>query len=115
MLAVVWINGRRGENILWVCCCWVEIWVEKKKKNGFVLVLDFDFGIFHQLPSGLNMEVIVQKGVGDKDPDERIERNSENPLLIFVHGTKHAAWCWAEYYNSNCDPCGWLMPITAFY
>jgi hypothetical protein len=32
------------------------------------------------------MEVAVQKGVGDKDPDERIERNSENPLLIFVHG-----------------------------
>jgi hypothetical protein len=96
MLAVVWINGRRGENILWVCCCWVVIWVEKKK-NGFVLVLDFDFGIFHQLPSGLNMEVIVQKGVGDKDPDERIERNSENPLLIFVHGSKYAAWCWAEH------------------
>jgi hypothetical protein len=32
------------------------------------------------------MEVVVQKGVGDKDPDERIEINSENPLLIFVHG-----------------------------
>ena len=57
------------------------IWVEKKKNR-------ICFGIFHQLPSGLNMEVIVQKGVGDKDPDERIERNNETPLLIFVHGRK---------------------------
>jgi hypothetical protein len=69
LLVGVWINGRRGENILWVCCCWVVIWVEKKNKKKGIC-----FGIFHQLPSGLNMEVVVQKGVGDKDPDERIER-----------------------------------------
>ena len=38
LLAVFWINGRRGETILLICCCWVVIWVEKKK-FGFVLVL----------------------------------------------------------------------------
>lgn len=47
--------------------------------------------IFHQLPSGLNMEVIVQKSVKEKDPDE-----TKSPTLVFVHGSYHAAWCWAE-------------------
>ncbi|XP_065880640.1 uncharacterized protein [Euphorbia lathyris] len=42
--------------------------------------------LFHQLPSGLNMEVIEQKGKVD----------SENPPLVFIHGSYHAAWCWAE-------------------
>lgn len=36
-LAVFWINGRRGETLLWIFCWWVVIWVEKKR-NGFVLV-----------------------------------------------------------------------------
>ncbi|KAF5737744.1 hypothetical protein HS088_TW13G00634 [Tripterygium wilfordii] len=49
----------------------------------------------HQLPSGLNMEVIEQKSSGNKDPDET---NSENPPLVFVHGSYHAAWCWAEHW-----------------
>ncbi|KAK7340964.1 hypothetical protein VNO77_21683 [Canavalia gladiata] len=46
--------------------------------------------IFHQLPSGLSMEVIVHKGsvaVADK-----------NPPLVFVHGSYHASWCWAEHW-----------------
>ncbi|KAK6255721.1 hypothetical protein SCA6_017026 [Theobroma cacao] len=47
--------------------------------------------IFHQLPSGLNMEVIVQKSVKEKDPDE-----TKSPPLVFIHGSYHAAWCWAE-------------------
>ncbi|KAF3444175.1 hypothetical protein FNV43_RR13865 [Rhamnella rubrinervis] len=53
--------------------------------------------VFHELPSGLNMEVIVQKGVVGKDPDERNKRD-ENPPLVFVHGSYHAAWCWAEHW-----------------
>lgn len=53
--------------------------------------------VFHELPSGLNMEVIVQKGVVVKDPDER-NKTSENPPLVFVHGSYHAAWCWAEHW-----------------
>ncbi|PON42776.1 Alpha/beta hydrolase fold [Parasponia andersonii] len=53
--------------------------------------------LFHELPSGLNMEVIVQKGVVDKDPDGK-EQRIENPPLVFVHGSYHAAWCWAEHW-----------------
>ncbi|CAA7055606.1 unnamed protein product [Microthlaspi erraticum] len=45
--------------------------------------------LFHKLPSGLKMEVIEQR----KEKDE-----SENPPLVFVHGSYHAAWCWAEHW-----------------
>ncbi|TXG70091.1 hypothetical protein EZV62_005026 [Acer yangbiense] len=54
--------------------------------------------LFHQLPSGLNMEVIEQKSVKNKDPDEKMRETSENPPLVFVHGSYHAAWCWAEHW-----------------
>ncbi|KAK9064945.1 hypothetical protein SSX86_016328 [Deinandra increscens subsp. villosa] len=50
--------------------------------------------IFHQLPSGLNMEIIFQEGV-------RNEQNKKLPIpapLVFVHGSFHAAWCWAEHW-----------------
>ena len=50
--------------------------------------------LFHELPSGLNMEVIVQKGVVVDEKKQRIE----NPPLVFVHGSYHAAWCWAEHW-----------------
>ncbi|KAA8530578.1 hypothetical protein F0562_005287 [Nyssa sinensis] len=53
--------------------------------------------LFHELPSGLNMEVIFQKGLDHKVPGERRER-SENPPLVFIHGSFHAAWCWAEHW-----------------
>nr|XP_043606767.1 uncharacterized protein LOC122578795 [Erigeron canadensis] len=46
---------------------------------------------FHQLPSGLNMEVIYQKGLKNKYPNEK-------PPLVFIHGSFHAAWCWAEHW-----------------
>lgn len=52
--------------------------------------------LFHELPSGLNMEVIFQKG-SDKDLDKKTERG-EIPPLVFVHGSYHAAWCWAEHW-----------------
>ncbi|XP_024028894.1 uncharacterized protein LOC112093830 [Morus notabilis] len=60
--------------------------------------------LFHKLPSGLNMEVIVQK----EDPYEKKKRNTENPPLVFFHGSYHAAWCWAEHWlpffsNSGYD------------
>ncbi|XP_057481406.1 uncharacterized protein LOC130768387 isoform X1 [Actinidia eriantha] len=53
--------------------------------------------VFHKLPSGLDMEVIFQKGLNRRNPEERRER-SENPPLVFVHGSFHAAWCWAEHW-----------------
>lgn len=49
---------------------------------------------FHSLPSGLSMEVIVQKGV----VEEKNKSNGEYPPLVFVHGSYHAAWCWAEHW-----------------
>ncbi|KAM6567274.1 hypothetical protein CsatA_026402 [Cannabis sativa] len=55
--------------------------------------------LFHELPSGLNIELIVQKGVVDnKDPDDKCQTRIDNPSLVFVHGSYHAAWCWAEHW-----------------
>lgn len=60
--------------------------------------------LFHQLPCGLNMEVIFQKGVELKDPVENL-----NPPLVFIHGSFHAAWCWAQhwlpFFSSNGYDC----------
>ena len=50
--------------------------------------------IFHQLPSGLEMEVITQK----KNPNDRTGKSDLNPPLLFIHGSYHAAWCWAEHW-----------------
>ncbi|KAF2313781.1 hypothetical protein GH714_013362 [Hevea brasiliensis] len=64
--------------------------------------------LLHQLPSGLNMEVIEQKGIvcnTSTDPDYK--RSSENPPLVFVHGSYHAAWCWAEHWLPFFSSCGY--------
>ncbi|KAK1298500.1 hypothetical protein QJS10_CPB14g00360 [Acorus calamus] len=45
---------------------------------------------FHRLPSGLAMEAIVQKSSNSD--------SSLKPPLVFVHGSFHAAWCWAEHW-----------------
>ncbi|KAI3502918.1 hypothetical protein L1887_31318 [Cichorium endivia] len=50
--------------------------------------------IFHELPSGLNMEVIYQKGL----QHEKRDKLWNPPPLVFVHGSFHAAWCWAEHW-----------------
>ena len=50
--------------------------------------------IFHELPSGLKMEVIVQK----KNVVVEKEEECHSPPLVFVHGSYHAAWCWAEHW-----------------
>lgn len=46
--------------------------------------------LFHRLSSGLSMEAIVQKG-GDS-----VGGVSPHSPIVFVHGSFHAAWCWAE-------------------
>lgn len=51
--------------------------------------------IFHKLPSGLKMEVIFQPGLKSKDQDDKKGKYESTPL-VFVHGSFHAAWCWAE-------------------
>ncbi|XP_039123724.1 uncharacterized protein LOC120260344 isoform X3 [Dioscorea cayenensis subsp. rotundata] len=48
--------------------------------------------IFHRLPSGLRMEAIVQSPL----PGSGVS-GSTLPL-VFVHGSFHAAWCWAEHW-----------------
>ncbi|KFK33255.1 hypothetical protein AALP_AA6G350700 [Arabis alpina] len=50
--------------------------------------------LFHKLPTGLKMEVIEQR----KDKDKRRRSEKETPPLVFVHGSYHAAWCWAEHW-----------------
>ncbi|KAK1320296.1 hypothetical protein QJS10_CPA03g00535 [Acorus calamus] len=45
---------------------------------------------FHRLLSGLAMEAIVQKSLSSD--------SSLKPPLVFVHGSFHAAWCWAEHW-----------------
>ncbi|KAG9450188.1 hypothetical protein H6P81_010153 [Aristolochia fimbriata] len=47
---------------------------------------------FHQLPSGLKMEVISQKG------HQNDTFGKPRPPLVFVHGSFHAAWCWAPHW-----------------
>ncbi|KAJ9564435.1 hypothetical protein OSB04_000401 [Centaurea solstitialis] len=48
--------------------------------------------LFHQLPSGLKMEVIHQ----NKNPLKN--QSTSPPPLVFIHGSFHAAWCWAEHW-----------------
>ncbi|CAH1413512.1 unnamed protein product [Lactuca virosa] len=52
--------------------------------------------IFHKLPSGLNMEVIYQKCL--QDDKSKTQKSWNPPPLVFVHGSFHAAWCWAEHW-----------------
>ncbi|KAI9085645.1 hypothetical protein K1719_032488 [Acacia pycnantha] len=54
--------------------------------------------IFHKLPSGLSLEMLVQKGVVIEEVERRKDKNTEYPPLVFVHGSYHTAWCWAEHW-----------------
>ncbi|KAL5215413.1 hypothetical protein ABZP36_006814 [Zizania latifolia] len=47
---------------------------------------------FHRLPCGLDLEVIAQQ------PPVPAPGGGERPPLVFVHGSFHAAWCWAEHW-----------------
>ncbi|XP_019057117.1 PREDICTED: putative methylesterase 13, chloroplastic isoform X2 [Tarenaya hassleriana] len=48
--------------------------------------------LLHRLPSGLKMEVIEQRR------KSFVAGENQNPPLVFVHGSYHAAWCWAEHW-----------------
>lgn len=64
--------------------------------------------IFHKLPSGLNVEVIFQERVKHRNSNDGKDK-SQNPPLVFIHGSFHAAWCWAEhwlpYFSQNGYDC----------
>ncbi|CAM9337099.1 unnamed protein product [Chrysoparadoxa australica] len=45
------------------------------------------------LPTGAYAEALLQK------PSSRsLKRNRELPPLLFIHGSYHSAWCWAEHW-----------------
>lgn len=80
----------------------VTVSVQKNEKMSVPYNLkEGQFRIFHELSSsGLKMEVIVQK---------KKKNESRNPPLVFVHGSYHAGWCWAQhwlpffsYYGFDC-------------
>lgn len=48
---------------------------------------------FHELPSGLKMEVIEQKPLAHV-----ADTWKGAPPVVLVHGSFHAAWCWAEHW-----------------
>ncbi|KAL2329503.1 hypothetical protein Fmac_017084 [Flemingia macrophylla] len=73
----------------------VAVLSSEKKRNKMRVQYDLKEGQsrdFHELPSGLSMEVIVQKGA-----EKKKKKNGEQPL-VFVHGSYHAAWCWAQHW-----------------
>jgi len=43
---------------------------------------------FHEVPSGLKLEVLRQKPL----------ENTGKPPLVFLHGSYHAAWCWNVHF-----------------
>lgn len=51
--------------------------------------------LFHTLPSGMKMEVIVQKAVKNGSNENQWRKRSP---IVFVHGSFHAAWCWAVHW-----------------
>lgn len=51
--------------------------------------------LFHTLPSGLKMEVIVQRAV--KNGLNQNQWRVRSPI-VFLHGSFHAAWCWAVHW-----------------
>ncbi|CAM9310184.1 unnamed protein product [Scytosiphon promiscuus] len=46
-----------------------------------------------ELPSGVSMQVVSQKP-STASP----KRSKPLPPLVFIHGSYHAAWCWAEHW-----------------
>lgn len=90
------INFTKGSNSKVYC---KAVSVQKQKKMG--VPYDLQQGqsrIFHELPSGLRMEVIVQKGAEEKKSSSSRNAAEYCPPLVFVHGSYHAAWCWAQHW-----------------
>ena len=50
---------------------------------------------FHELPSGLKVEVIQQLAEYTTKSDNE---KKKKPPIVFLHGSYHAAWCWAVHW-----------------
>lgn len=55
---------------------------------------------FHTLPDGMRLETIVM----DPSPSKVTE---DKPILLFVHGSYHGAWCWAELFQPYFSKLGY--------
>mmetsp|Transcript_21366 Transcript_21366/g.38618 ORF Transcript_21366/g.38618 Transcript_21366/m.38618 type:complete len:420 (-) Transcript_21366:93-1352(-) len=51
-----------------------------------------------QLDSGVCAEVMYGLPSMDEDLTSSKNKNSNKSPLVFIHGSFHAAWCWAEHY-----------------
>ena len=55
---------------------------------------------FHTLPDGMKLETIVM----EPSPSNA---SQDNPILLFVHGSYHGAWCWAELFQPYFSKLGY--------
>lgn len=76
--------------------------------------------LFHTLPSGMKMEVIVQRAVKNNGLNENQWRR-RSPI-VFVHGSFHAAWCWAVHWmpffagsGHDCYAVSLLGQVSHYY
>ncbi|KAL9231323.1 hypothetical protein vseg_006564 [Gypsophila vaccaria] len=51
---------------------------------------------FHELPSGLKMEVISQQQ--QQQEQQKNENERHNKSMVLIHGSFHGGWCWAEHW-----------------
>ena len=55
---------------------------------------------FHTLPDGMKLEKIVM----EPSPSNA---SQDNPILLFVHGSYHGAWCWTELFQPYFSKLGY--------
>lgn len=56
---------------------------------------------FHTLPDGMRLEKIVMQ------PSSDCIDVRDAPILLFVHGSYHGAWCWAELFQPYFSKLGY--------
>ncbi|KAH8933749.1 hypothetical protein BDL97_18G046400 [Sphagnum fallax] len=88
-----WDSGRRRVVMLGM--------VENKKRMGIstVVLEEGQERLWHTLPSGLRLEVLLQRAseVAEEEEEEEVV-HKRKPALVMVHGSYHAAWCWAVFW-----------------
>lgn len=56
---------------------------------------------FHTLPDGMRLETILM------NPSSVADSDQEKPILLFIHGSYHGAWCWAELFQPYFSNLGY--------